>query len=156
MSEAEVVEQLVEFTNILLAGVGVFFTVVSAYIAALNYFIGGASFIARTLAFLFITIVLGMLSFVMVGAQFTHDGLIARLYEIKDAQGLSAAGRAVLANSAPEASVGGAFSLDAAVRYGIWSVAGFVYLALLYLTFVHRWKPEIIPVQIKADERTKP
>ena len=47
MSEGEVVEQLVEFTTILLAGVSVLFTVVSAYIAALNYFIGSANFAAR-------------------------------------------------------------------------------------------------------------
>jgi hypothetical protein len=148
MSEAEVVEQLVEFTSILLAGVSVFFTAVSAYIAALNYFIGQASFIARFFAFMFITVVLGMLAMVMLGAQFTHQGLIARLYEIKEVEGLSAAGRAVLANSAPETSIVGAISLDDAVRAGVWTTAALIYLALAYLTFVHKWKSEVIPVQI--------
>lgn len=148
MTEAEVVEQLVEFTNILLAGVSVFFTVVGAYVTALNYFIGQAAFIARLVAFLFITVTLGMLAMVMVGAQFAHEGLIARLYEIKETTGLSAAGRALLANSAPEANVGGVVSLDDAVRFALWATAILVYLALAWMTFLHKWKSEVVPVQI--------
>lgn len=152
MSEAEVVEQLVEFTNILLAGVSVFFTVVGAYVTALNYFIGQASFIARLLAFGFITVTLGMLAMVMLGAQSTHKGLIARLREIEESEGLSAAGRAVLANSAPDAAissaVGGAMSLDDAVRFAVWATAALIYIALAFMTFLHKWSSEVVPVQI--------
>ena len=39
LSEAQTIGYLIQFTSILLAGVAVFFTVVSAYVAALNYFI---------------------------------------------------------------------------------------------------------------------
>ncbi|MBL8550693.1 MAG: hypothetical protein JNJ73_11985 [Hyphomonadaceae bacterium] len=148
MSEAEVVEQLVEFTNILLAGVSVFFTVVGAYVTALNYFIGQATFIARLMAFLFITVTMGMLAIVMVGAQFTQQGLIARLRELDQTDGLSAAGRAVLANAAPGMAIGGGASLDDVVRFALWTTAGLVYAALAWMTFVHKWKSEIVPVQI--------
>lgn len=147
MSEAEVVEQLVNFTNILLAGVSVLFTVVSAYIAALNYFIGSANLVARVGAFLFLSLILGLLMFVMMGAQYTQEGLIDRLYEIKDAAGLSAAGRAVLANAAPEAGVG-ALAIDDFVRVTVWLALALVYLCLAYMTFLHRWKPDVIPVSV--------
>ena len=51
MSEGEVVEQLIEYTNVLLFGVSIIFTVVSAYIVALNYFVGEALLLARVGAF---------------------------------------------------------------------------------------------------------
>ncbi|MBI1250074.1 MAG: hypothetical protein GC189_01205 [Alphaproteobacteria bacterium] len=140
MSEAEVVEQLVAFTDILLAGVSVFFTVVSAYIAALNYFIGYAGFFARLAAFGFVAAVLFMLAFVMLGAQFTQQGLIARLYEIQDESGLSAAGRAVLANAAPEAGLMGG-AIDDIVRVAVWGLMGLTLLVLFMLTFFYRWRP---------------
>jgi len=149
MTEGEVVEQLVQFTNILLAGVSVFFTVVSAYIAALNYFIGSAAFIARLLAFTFITAVLAMLGAVMIGGALSHQGLISRLDELNQEGALSAAGRALLANSADQSFYGAAISLDDAVRLGLWVIIGVIYLSLFYLTFFHRWKPEIIPVTVQ-------
>ncbi len=149
MSEAEVVAELVNFTNILLTGVSVIFTVVSAYIAALNYFLGTSNFLARFMAFLFVSIILGMLALVMVGAQFNHAGLIARLYEIKEETGLSAAGRALLANSAPDALVGGLISIDDLVRGFCWFGGGGVFLALAYLSFVHTWRPDVIPVVLE-------
>ncbi|MDX2236567.1 MAG: hypothetical protein NW203_03295 [Hyphomonadaceae bacterium] len=148
MSEAEVVAVLVEFTNILLAGVSVFFTVVSAYIAALNYFIGSAGFIARLAAFLFVSFVLAMLAFVMLGAQFAQQGLIDRLHEIADESGLSAAGRAMIANAAPEAGVMGAASIDDVVVTAIWGVMGFTLVILAYLTFLYRWSRDAIAVSI--------
>ncbi len=150
MSEAEVVEQLVQFTNLLLAGVSVFFTVISAYVAALNYFIGGANFMARLLSFLFVTFVLAMLGSIMLGAQLMHDGLIARLDEIREETGLSAAGRAALANA--QVADAGGFTVDALVRYGVWGAMGLVIVVFAYLTFVHRWKADVIPVQITTEK----
>ncbi|MET0182214.1 MAG: hypothetical protein ABW199_04940 [Caulobacterales bacterium] len=146
MSEAEVVEQLVEFTNLLLAGVSVFFTVISANVAALNYFIGGANFLARLLSFLFVTFVLAMLGSIMVGGQLMHEGLVSRLEEIRDETGLSAAGRAALAN-AQGVDIAG-FSIDTIVRGGVWTAFGLVILVFGYLTFIHRWKAEVVPVQL--------
>ncbi len=42
MTEAEVIEQSVEYMGLLLLGVSLIFSVVSAYIVALNYFVGEA------------------------------------------------------------------------------------------------------------------
>jgi hypothetical protein len=149
MSEAEVVAELVEFTNILLAGCSALFGIVSVYIAALNYFIGSASLFARFMAFTFVCVVLGMLCFVMYGGQVTHAGLIARLREIDAAGELTAAGKAVLANSTPTLMEGQAFSLDDVVRATVWTGVSLIYLALVYLTFIHRWRPDVVPISIE-------
>lgn len=151
MSEGEVVEQLVEFTNILLVGVSLIFSIVSAYVVALNYFIGSANFLARTGSFLFITLILGMLMAVLIGAQVTHGGLIDRLVELENQGQLSAVGRAVLENAAPGmrgAITGNQYSLDGIIQLCVWVGLGFVYFALAYLTFLHRWTPDAIPVSI--------
>ena len=150
MSEGEVVEQLVEFTSIVLAGVGLIFSVVSAYVVALNYFIGSANMFARIGSFLFVTLVLGMLVMVMLGAETTHTGLILRLQELDAAGELTAAGKSVLANTATMLvgpMTGQAYSVDKIINLCIWGGLGFVYLALFYLTFLHRWEPDSLPVK---------
>lgn len=151
MSEGEVIEQLVEFTNILLIGVSVIFTVVSAYVVGLNYFIGSANFFARLLSFLFVTLILAMLLFVMMGAASTHTGLLDRLRELERAGELTAAGRAALANAAPAMIgplTGGRYSIDGVIQLCIWAGLAFVYVSLAYLTFLHRWRPDAIPVSV--------
>jgi xanthine/uracil/vitamin C permease (AzgA family) len=152
MTEADVVEQLVHFTDTLLVGVSLIFSVVSAYVVALNYFIGSANFMARLGSFAFITLVLGMLMMVMAGAQTTHAGLVRRLQELDAEGGLTAAGRAVLANATPEwigVITGSSYSVDSIVNLCTAVGLGFVYLALAYLTFLHRWTPDAIPVSIQ-------
>jgi len=147
MSEGDVVNQLVNFTNILLAGISVLFTVISAYVVALNYFIGSASPGARIMAFLFVSLILGMLAFVMMGAQATQIGLIDRLREIGPAN-LSAAGRAALNNATTSAVAG--HSIDEVVRFFVWTGLAFIYAALGYMTFLHKWTPDAIPVSIES------
>jgi hypothetical protein len=149
MSEGEVVQLLVEFTNIVLVGVSLIFSVVSAYIVALNYFIGSSNFVARLGSFAFITLVLGMLMVVMAGAQATQVGLVDRLREIAGEGHLTAAGRAVLTNAGPDLGLTMQYSLDDVVRLCIWIGFGFIYLALGYLTFLHHWTPDAIPVTIQ-------
>ncbi len=153
MSEGEVVEQLVNFTSILLAGVSVLFTVVSAYIAALNYFIGEANFSARAASFAFLSLILGMLFFVMMGAQQTQIGLVERLMELEQNGELTAAGRAALANAAGRDGSTG-ISIDDAVRLFIWVALALIYLGLGYLTFGHKWRRDIIAVEVTGDART--
>jgi hypothetical protein len=152
VTEGEVVEQLVNFTNILLVGVSLIFSIVSAYVVALNYFIGSSNFMAKLGSFAFVSLVLAMLVLVMLGAQSTQIGLIERLQEIGAAGELTAAGRAVLANATPEwvgAITGNRYSIDDAVRSFIWIGLSFVYIALAYLTFLHRWTQDAFPVSIE-------
>ena len=147
MSEGDVVDQLVNFTNILLAGISVLFTVISAYVVALNYFIGSASTGARIMAFLFVSLILALLAFVMLGAQATQAGLVERLREI-GVVNLSAAGRAVLRN-ATTAQIGGQ-SIDEIVKLCVWAGLAFIYAALAYMTFLHKWTPDAIPISIES------
>jgi len=144
MSEGEVMEQLVEYTSILLLGVSVIFTIVSAYVVALNYFIGEANLLARLASFAFITVILGMLLMVMIGAQATHVGLIERLRELAVAHQLTAAGRAALHNAQ-----GGNLSVDGIIRTCVWVGLGLIYAGLVYLTFVHRWRPDVLNVALQ-------
>jgi hypothetical protein len=149
MSEADVISELVEFTNILMVGVSLIFSIVSAYVVALNYFIGSANFLARLGSFAFITLVLGMLMVAMAGAQATHMGL-DRLNELRDAGELTAAGRAVLANATQEGGFLEDYSIDDVIRLCVWGGLGFTYVALGYLTFLHKWTPDAIPVTIET------
>jgi hypothetical protein len=150
MSEGDVISELVEFTNILMVGVSLIFSIVSAYVVALNYFIGSANFLARLGSFAFITLVLGMLMVAMAGAQATHMGLIDRLNELREAGELTAAGRAVLANATQEGGLLEDYSIDDVIRLCVWGGLGFTYVALGYLTFLHKWTPDAIPVTIET------
>lgn len=156
MSEGEVVSELVEFTNILLVGVSLIFSIVSAYVVALNYFIGASNFLARLGSFLFLTLILGMLAVVMAGAETTHVGLTERLHELQAAGQLTAAGRAVLANSTPEwvgMITGRTYSVDRVIQVCVWIGFGFLYGALAYLTFLHRWQPDVFNVKLEQDKK---
>jgi hypothetical protein len=141
MTEGEVVEQLVEYMNIVIAGVALIFTVVSAYIVALNYFVGDAMFMARVGAFTFVGLILALLMVVMLGAEQTHAGLIDRLREIEASGGITAAGRAVLSNSRE--------GIDGLVRLILWLGMTLLYAVLAYMTFLHRWKPDVVNVAIQ-------
>lgn len=147
MTEGEVVEVLVTQTSTLLTGVGVFFTVISVYLAGLNYFLSEESVITRLIAFLFVTISLLLLMAVMVGAQAQHDGLILRLVELEGAGQLTAAGRAAMSNyrAGVQLTNGALVTIDSAVVYFIWASMGLSYLSLIYLTFVYKWLPRTLP-----------
>ena len=141
MTEAEVIEQSVEYMGQLLLGVSLIFSVVSAYIVALNYFVGEAMFLARLGAFAFVSLILALLMVVMVGAQNTHAGLVAQLVALDAAGELTPAGRAVLQNNQD--------GVDGAVRLLLWVGMLTVVGALGYMTFLHRWKPDIVNVALQ-------
>lgn len=142
MTEGEVMEQAIGYMSLLLLGVSIIFTVVSTYIVALNYFVGEAQFIARLGAFAFVSLILSLLLVVMIGAQTAHDGLIERLRELDATGALTAAGRAALSNDSS--------GVDDAVRTLLWLGMVAVFAALAYMTFVHRWKPDIVNVNIQS------
>ncbi len=134
MTEAEIVDRLVEFLNVLLAGISVFFTIVSAYVAAMHYFLRKERFIGRIAAFSFFVFIMGLLVVVMNGAMQLHAGLIARLREL-DAEGmLTAAGKAALTNATDTAGRG--FSLDGLVNLALMGGVVLTIFGLFMLTFV--------------------
>jgi hypothetical protein len=146
MSEGEVVEQLIGYMSLLLLGVSIIFTVVSTYIVALNYFVGEAQLMARAGAFAFISLILILLLVLMLGAEGTHAGLIDRLREIDAAGDLTAAGRGALANAGN--------GIDSVVRVLLWIGMISVYAVLAYMTFVHRWKPDVVNVALLSKKAT--
>lgn len=141
MTEAEVIEQSVEYMGLLLLGVSLIFSVVSAYIVALNYFVGEAMFMARLGAFAFVSLILALLMVVMIGAQNTHTGLVLQLVALDAQGGLTPAGRAVLQNTQD--------GVDGLVRTLLWIGMLTVLGALGYMTFLHRWKPDIVNVALQ-------
>lgn len=146
MSEAEVVEQSVEYMSLLLFGVSLIFSVVSAYIVALNYFVGSAMFAAKLGAFAFVSLILTLLMVVMVGAETTHAGLIARLAALEASGQLTEAGRAVLINSRK--------GVDTVVRVLLWVGMLTVFGVLAYMTFLHRWKADVVNVAIQPKHKS--
>jgi hypothetical protein len=145
MTEAEIVEQAVQYMGLLLIGVSLIFSVVSAYIVALNYFVGDAMFMARLGAFAFVSLILALLMVVMIGAQNTHTGLVEALRELESNGGLSPAGRAVLDNTRA--------GTDGIVRLLLWVGMVTVFGALGYMTFLHRWTPDVVNVQLQSTKR---
>ncbi|MFW6300851.1 MAG: hypothetical protein ACOC20_08025, partial [Oceanicaulis sp.] len=99
MSEADVIENMVEYQNILLVGVSVFFTVISAYVVAIWAFLRHAGIGLRAFSFFFLTLTVALLARVAYGSQQIHDGFIATLIEIDRTAGLSPVGRAALTNA---------------------------------------------------------
>lgn len=142
MSEGEVVEQLIGYMSLLLLGVSIIFTVVSTYIVALNYFVGEAQFVARLGAFAFISLILTLLLVVMLGAESTHASLIARLVEFEGSGEITAAGRGALENARN--------GIDGLVRILLWLGMISVFAALFYMTFIHRWKPDVVQVALQS------
>lgn len=98
--------------GLVVLGMSLIFSVVSAYVVALNYFVGEATFRARFCAYTFVSLILALLLVVIIGAQNTHNGLMERLVELDAAGDLTAAGRAVLVNSRS--------GIDDIVRYVVW------------------------------------
>jgi hypothetical protein len=141
MTEGEVVEQMIQFTNILLVGTGVFFTILSVYVASLHYVLHNERLITRLMAFIFLSITLFLMAVVLMGATQQHAGLVARLAEIQAAGQLTAAGHAGLINATAGWSMAGwGFTIDQTVVASIWLCGGFTYLGLFYLTFVYKWR----------------
>lgn len=147
MSEGEVVEILVTQTSILLSGVGVFFTVLSVYLAGLNYVLSEESRFTKFIAFVFVTIALAMIMAIMYGAQVQHAGLIGRLVELKSQGELTAAGLAALGNYTAGFRYlnGHQLTIDEAVVYFVWCSATLTWFALIYLTFFYTWRPRAFP-----------
>jgi len=130
MTEAEVIEQMVEYQNILLNGVGVFFTMVSAYVVAIWVFLRHAGFGLRLFSFFFLTLVLAFLGRVAYGSQRIHDGFVQTLIELDQQVGLSPTGDAALDNALT--------GVDQLIQNSMNGALVIVYVALFFLTFFAR------------------
>ncbi len=134
MTEPEVIEQLVEFQNVLLTGVTVYFTIISAYVVGLYAFLDEAGFLLKFFAFLFLTVSLFFLGALFFGAANFQSGLVEVLREIDSSsdKALSPAGQAALANADS--------GIDQHIRNTFLVASGGFYLALAVLTFWNGWR----------------
>jgi len=130
VSEAEISNQLVALSGLALSGISVFFTLFSAYIVALYFFLHRAALTMRLTVFVFLT--LAVLYLAMFANEMSNHalGLHHALEELAARKPLTAGGRALLS--------GGDSNVD--LRW--MNIAGLAvnYVALLYLTFFYRWE----------------
>ena len=131
MTEGEVVNLLVEFMHVLLGGISIYFTIVSAYVVGLYAFLVRANIVLKIVSFLFFTLVFFFLMQFNYGAGVFQRGLVQVLADIEHTTGLSAAGQTALDSARS--------GLNAKVRTVMWLGSLATYLSLFYLTFFHRW-----------------
>jgi hypothetical protein len=137
MTEAETLNRLIDYSELALNGIGVFFSVISAYAVGLYYFINRAAFVVRLAAFVFFSVTLFILSLVFWGASQVQGALVAHLAQLSQVQSLSPAAAAALAN-AKALHVG--LSTDDWIRWSMLIGFGVAYLALFYFTLLHNWR----------------
>jgi hypothetical protein len=136
MTEADLMQQTSDLMELTVEGIGVVFSIVSAYIVALYYFLHRAPAVMKLGGFLFFSLIVGLLVIFTAGA-FDHAAAIhSALAELAAKGALSPVGMAALARG------GVAGGVDAALKMIIWICFALVYLALSYLTFFSRWRSD--------------
>lgn len=134
MTFGDLTQSRIDVASFILALFSVFFTIVSAYIAALYFFLGASGLGLRLLAFFILT-----MSFLFLGGMaFTVSDLIEVI--------IAAWNRAEIPVTSPE-RLRGLLFLNGSnfIFYYVgallgWAVAFIVYVALAYLTFGYRWR----------------
>lgn len=133
-SFAELTQGRIDALTFILSLFSVFFTIVSAYIAALYFFLGVAPFPLRALAFFVLSV-----SFLFLGAMsFTVSDIIEVLITDWDKVEIPLNSQQTVRGWM--AQLGGSFEFYYFGALLGWGVAFIVYLVLAYLTFGYRWK----------------
>lgn len=135
MTEADITEQMVMMMDLTLVGVSVFFSIVSAYILAIYYFLRRAPAGLKLTAFAFFTFTFAFLA-IFAANTFSHAAALqTALVELGGRTELSAVGR-----TATKQSLADREALDHTIRFMTWFGMGTVYAALTWFTFFHRWR----------------
>ena len=132
MTEYEVLALRFEGTGLVLSILSIFFAFVSAYSAALYYFLHNTSLMMRILIFGLLTVALVFLGMVMFGNWFLMEGLAVAWAKVPNPQSEIMSFGIVLEEMT------GLTTYTIAVLFGC-CVAFCVYLALFVLTFFYRW-----------------
>jgi hypothetical protein len=129
MKEPELINAFAALGQAFVTGLQASFTIVSAYIVALYFFLGRAPLLMKTVAFAFFTGTMLVLGLVMLGAITYADGIALALGQ--EGAALSVVGRAVID------------MMDHPLAYLLLGMAigigAATYLTLFYLTFFYRW-----------------
>jgi hypothetical protein len=135
MSEAEIVQAYLVSGQMVIGLFSMFFTMVSAYIAGLYFFLKRAPLALRVLAFALLSIGLVFLGAAAAIQQLLQNGLAAAWVKLPSPIFSIAALNNALAVPLP----GGWSLYDIGTLLG-WIATASVYVALGYMTFVYRWK----------------
>ena len=139
MTEAEILSNAIQAAQATAAIFSLFLTIVSAYIAALYFFLNRAPCL-RTMAFALLSIAFVALGALAVNMQYLGEGLHTAWLKLpQKATGMEVLGPPIVVRS---------LFLDGreAASWAAWALGGVVYLALTYLTFLYRWPQR--PVQL--------
>ncbi len=138
MNEADITEQMVMMMDLTLSGVSVFFSIVSAYIVALFYFLRRAPFGLKLTAFIFFTLTMLVLA-VFAANSFSHAAsLQAALVDLGRRTELSPVGATAVREGVVNRGL-----LDEAIRLMSWGGMSLIYAVLTYFTFFHRWRQNL-------------
>jgi hypothetical protein len=132
MTEAEILSNAIQAAQATAAIFSLFLTIVSAYIAALYFFLNRAPCL-RTMAFLLVSIAFVALGALALNMQYLGEGLHTAWLKLpQKATGMEVLGPPIVVRS---------LFLDGreATYWAAWALGGVVYLALTYLTFMYRW-----------------
>jgi len=134
ITESDIANQIVQMMSLTLQGIGVVFTIVSAYVVALYYFLYRAPLILKLGSFLFFTLIAVLVGYFILGAFDHSDAIMQALRDLAQKGALSPIGQRAL-----DRGSFGPNSIDDKLRWLIEAAFALIYLSLLYLTFFHRW-----------------
>ena len=136
MTEAEILQALFSVIGSVITIFSLFFTLVSGYLAALYLFLSRAPFMLRFVAFALLSFGLVFLGGSVAVLQTVQNGLFAAWAKIPT----PVVNLRELRNPIPFAPSDALPVSQQEIGVAIgWAVAGLVYAALAYLTFIYRW-----------------
>ncbi len=140
MTEAEILGSAIQSAQAAAAIFSLFLAMVSAYIAALYFFLCRAPAGLRLIAFILLTISFAVLGTLALNLQYLGEGMHTAWLKLpQKSTGMELLGPPIVVRS---------LFLDGreAAAWAAWLMGGVVYLALTYLTFIYRWPPR--PAQL--------
>ena len=132
MTESEILSNAIQAAQATAAIFSLFLTIVSAYIAALYFFLNRAPCL-RTMAFLLLSVAFLALGAMAMNLQYLGEGLHFAWQKLPHkSSGMEVLGPPIVVRS---------LFLDGreAAAWAAWTMGGGVYLALAYLSFIYRW-----------------
>ncbi len=132
VTEAEVTYQITIMMDMFFTGISIIFTVISAYLVGLYWFIRHTRWHLKTVAFGFLSFTLALIVVNGIGAFRHMLSLNRALADIQEREG----SLSIIGTMAIEPVAGDIFDATAT---GMAILAFLIYLGLFYLTFVHRW-----------------
>lgn len=131
MNEAQLTAQLLTTNEIFFTGVSLGFTIYSAYILGLFWFLHRAGLLLKMVAFALLTLCTALIAIASFGIVRHAQGVTLSLKELDKTEPLSQLGTMAISETAD--GVSGLISL------GGGSLILFIYFGALYLTFFYRW-----------------